>query len=140
MIALIDRALALNPNFARGWFISGALRKWAGQPDIAIEHSEASMRLSPRAGVGTSFGLIGMAHFLARRFEEAVPNLRLAIQEDPSFPLPYYYLAACYAHMGRLGEAREIVEQLRGIAPVVTGTEARCETPSSAIFFCRSYA
>src|SRR5271169_5703358 len=27
----------------------------------------------------------------------------LVIQDDPSFPEPYRFLAACYAHMGRLG-------------------------------------
>jgi adenylate cyclase len=48
MLALADRALALNPSFARGWFTSGALRVWAGQPDLAIEHIETSLRLSPR--------------------------------------------------------------------------------------------
>jgi hypothetical protein len=26
MMALVDRALALNPNFARGWHVSGVLR------------------------------------------------------------------------------------------------------------------
>jgi predicted TPR repeat methyltransferase len=51
MMALVDRALPLNPNYARGWFISGALRNWAGQPDIAIEHAEAALRLSPRARI-----------------------------------------------------------------------------------------
>src|SRR6516165_10598502 len=119
MTALVDRALALNPNYARGWHVSGALRYWAGQPDIAIEHVEIALRLSPRARVGTSLSLIGRAHFLARRFDEAVPKLVLAIQEDPSFPVPYRYLAACYAHMGRLDDAREIVERLRAIAAVV---------------------
>jgi adenylate cyclase len=59
MIALVDRALALNPNFARGWHVSGVPRHWAGQPDIAIEHLEAALRLSPRARIGTS--LIQMA-------------------------------------------------------------------------------
>ena len=54
MMALVDRALALNPSFARGWHISGILRMWAGQPDIAIEHVEAALRLSPRARVGTT--------------------------------------------------------------------------------------
>src|SRR5262249_5791019 len=49
------------------------------------------------------------------RFDEAVANLLLAIQDDPSFADPYRYLAACYAHMGRLGEAREVVERLRAI-------------------------
>jgi adenylate cyclase len=60
-----------------------------------------------------------MAHFIARRFDEAVPKLLLAIQDDPSFPWPYRTLAACYAHMGRLDEAREVVERLRAISPVV---------------------
>jgi tetratricopeptide (TPR) repeat protein len=119
MMALVDRALALNPNFARGWHISGNLRVWAGQPDIAIEHMEAALRLSPRARVGTSLLNIGIAHFFSRRFDEAVPKLLLAIQEDPSFQYPYRVLAACYAHMGRLDEAREIVTQLRALNSTV---------------------
>jgi hypothetical protein len=41
------------------------------------------------------------------------------IQEDPSLPLAHRFLAACYAHMGRLDAAREIVARLRAITPVV---------------------
>jgi adenylate cyclase len=51
-IGLVDRALALNPSFARGWYRSGLLRLWAGQPDVAIEHVETSLRLSPRERMG----------------------------------------------------------------------------------------
>jgi len=119
MMALVDRALALNPSFARGWYVSGLLRMWAGQPDIAIEHIEASLRLSPRARVGWSLAQIGFAHFFARCFDEAVAKLVLAIQEAPSNPHPYRFLAACYAHMGRLDEAREVVERLRALTSVV---------------------
>jgi len=119
MIALVDRALGLNPNFARGWHVSGILRFFAGQPDLAIEHAETALRLSPRARVGTSILLLGQAHFVARRFDEALPKLLLAIQDDPSFPAPYRYLAACYAHMGRLVEARAIVARLRRVSSAV---------------------
>jgi tetratricopeptide (TPR) repeat protein len=49
MIGLVDRALALNPSFARGWYLNGLIRIYAGQPDLAIEHLETSLRLSPRA-------------------------------------------------------------------------------------------
>jgi TolB-like protein/class 3 adenylate cyclase len=119
MMALVDRALALNPNYARGWHVSGVLRMSAGQPDIAIAHVETSMRLSPRARVGTALAIVGEAHFLARRFDEAAPYLLLAIQEDPSLTVPHRYLAACYAHLGRLGEAREIITRLRAISSVV---------------------
>jgi TolB-like protein/class 3 adenylate cyclase len=119
MMALVDLALALNPHFARGWHVSGNIRVWAGQPDIAIKHVEAALRLSPRARVGTALAAIGAAHLFAGRFEEALPRLLLAIQEDPSYPAPYRTLAASYAHMGRLGETREVVERLRAITPVV---------------------
>jgi hypothetical protein len=45
MMALVDRALALNPSFARaGWCLSDTLRLWVGHSDIAIEHAEASLR------------------------------------------------------------------------------------------------
>jgi len=119
MMALVDRALELNPNFARGWHISGNLRVWAGQPDIAIKHIETALRLSPRARVGTSLLNIGIAHFFCRRFDEAVPKLLLAIREDPSFQYSYRVLAACYAHMGRLEKAREIISQLRAVTDIV---------------------
>jgi TolB-like protein len=129
MMALVDRALALNPSFARGWHISSTLRLWAGQLDIAIEHAEASLHLSPRARVGPSLIIIGGAHFFSRRFEEAVPKLLLAMQEDPSLPASYRLLGACYAHMGLLDEAREIVERLRAITPVVVPSAGPFRNP-----------
>src|SRR6185295_10031615 len=108
---------------------SGVLRSWAGDPNTAIEHIGTSMRLSPRVPVARANIQLGLAHFLARRFEDAVPKLLLAIQEDASHPMPQRVLAACYAQMGRLDDAREIVERLRAITPVVIPdwlpTEAR---------------
>ena len=109
MIGLVDRALALNPSFARGWYLSGLLRLWAGQSDLAIEHVETSLRLSPRERIGAPLFTIGQAHFFKHRFEEAAATLLLSIQDDPGFPPAYRTLAACYAHMGRLDEARAIV-------------------------------
>ena len=119
MIGLVDRALTLSPNYARGWLMSGSLRLWAGQPDTAIEHLETVHRLSPRARVGPSLSLVGHAHFLAWRFDQAVQKLLFAILEDPTYPNAYRYLAACYAHMGRLEEAREIVRRLRATTSIV---------------------
>jgi adenylate cyclase len=135
MVALVDHALALNPNFARGWHVSGSLRLMAGQPDIAIEHLETALRLSPRARVGSSLYNIGAAHFVSGRFEEAVPKLLLAIQEDPSFPNPYRYLAACYAHMGRLDDARGVITRLRAITPVVIPDASYVRNPEHRELF-----
>jgi adenylate cyclase len=119
MIALVDRALAFNPSYARGWHISGFLRLWAGQTDLAIEHGEMALRLSPRARAGDEALLIGTALFFGRHFEDAVPRLWVAIEAMPGFPNPYRYLAACYAHMGLLDEARAMIARLRAIMPEV---------------------
>ena len=129
MMTLVDRALALNPSFARGWYISGVLRLWAGQLDAAIEHVEASLRLSPRARVGWPMHVIGAAYFFSRRFDEAVSKLLLSIQEDPKYPASYRMLAACYAHMGRLDEAREVVKRLQAITHVVVPNASHTRNP-----------
>jgi hypothetical protein len=53
----------------------------------------------------------------SRRFAEAAAKLLVAMQETPAWPWPYRGLAACYAHMGRLDEAREVIDRLRVLTP-----------------------
>ena len=119
MLALVDRALTLNPSFSRGWLMSAQLRMWAGQPDRAVEHVERAMRLSPRDLPGAHLFLVGLAHFVNRRFEDALPKLIVAAQHLASAPYVHRVLASCYAHMERLEEARAIIERLRTISQVV---------------------
>ena len=78
-----------------------------------------ALRLSPRARANEEAFLIGTALFFGRRFAEAVPRLWIAIEAAPAFPNPYRYLAACYAHMGLLDEARATIARLRAIMPEV---------------------
>jgi tetratricopeptide (TPR) repeat protein len=129
MIGLIDRALTLNPSFARGWYLSGALRVTAGQHDLAIEHIQTSLRLSPREPIGQPLYVMGAALFFKHRFDEAASKLLMAIQNDPGSPLPHRTLAACYAHMGRLDEARAIVARLREITPIVMPSDLPFRNP-----------
>ena len=122
IMALVDRALRINPSFARGWYIRAILWLFAGEFDRAIESAECSLRLSPRGRFGQVFNVIGAALLFERRFDEALPKLLLATQDDPSFPTPYRYLAACYARMGQLDEARKVIARLRSItSSVVSG-------------------
>jgi adenylate cyclase len=118
-IALVDRGLELNPSSARGWQWSGWLRAWSGQLDLAIKHFETSLRLNPREQRANPFMGIGVAHFFARRFEEARVTLLRSLQEKPNWVPTHRFLASCYAHMGRLEEAQETVERLRALTNVV---------------------
>jgi adenylate cyclase len=134
-LGLIDRCLTLNPSCARGWHWSALLRLFAGQPDLALEHFETYLRLSPRDRMATYLNGIGEAHFFSRRFDDAAANLLASLELAPSFPVTYRVLAACYAHMGRLDEAQEILGRLRTITPVVVERATRYRNPEHRELF-----
>ena len=134
-LALIDRALVLNPSFAYGWYWSGWLRLFAGQAELAIQHFETSMRLNPRGQRGFHLAGIGTAHFVNRRFEDALAVLRVSLEEVPAFSPAYRTLAACYAHMGRLDEAQSILKRLAALTPVVVPTANPFRRPEDGELF-----
>jgi adenylate cyclase len=118
-ITLVDRSLQLNSSFAHGWYNSGTIRLWAGQYDLAIEHLETSIRLSPRDDRSQRYLTVGLGHFFARRSEKAAKMMGLSLQENSRWPPTLRHMASCLAHMGRLEEAQEVVKRLRAITPVV---------------------
>ena len=134
-VALVDRALEINQSFARGWQTSGWLRLWAGQPDLAIQHFETSLRLSPREHRSNPFMGIGVGHFFAGRFEEARRMLLLSLQEKPNWVPTYRFLAACYAQMGQLGEAREAIKRVRVLSNVVLPASTHWRNPEHRELF-----
>ena len=86
---------------------------------MAIQHFETSMRLDPRSQRGFHLSGIGLAHFVNYRFDNALAALRISLEEVPAFTPTYRTLASCYAHMGRLDEARSILKRLLALTPVV---------------------
>lgn len=113
-IALLDRALVLNPNLAAAWFLGAFLRIWHGETGAAIEYLAHAMRLSPldpelyRMQAG-----MALANLFQGHFEAASSWAQKAFRELPSFLLAVATLAASHALAGRLSEARRALEQLR---------------------------
>jgi TolB-like protein/Tfp pilus assembly protein PilF len=134
-IVLIDRALELNPSFAIGWIWSGWLRLWSGQADLAIEHFERSLRLNPRGRKAPASFPIGVAHFFARRLDKAAAVLLLSMQENANWAPTYRFLASCYAHMGRLRDAQDIVNRLREITPLLIPSAEHWRIPEDREFY-----
>jgi TolB-like protein len=133
-IALMDRSLELNPSSASSWYRSGQLRLYAGQPECGITHFETSVRLNPRRPGPGLWGL-GLGHFFARRFDRAAELLLQSLQEGPNWAATYRFLASCYAHMGRLDEARQMVERLRSITPLVVPSAAHWRNPADRALY-----
>jgi TolB-like protein len=119
-IALIDRALALNPNLAAAWFLGGFLRIWRGEFNEAVERFARAMRLSPldsemyRMQAGTA-----MAHLLAGRFDAATSWAEKAFRELPSFLIAVAIIAASHALAGRMDEASQAMHNLRQLDPAL---------------------
>ena len=58
----------------------------------------------------------------------------MAIQDNPGHPPVYRALATCYAHMGRLDEARSIIAQLRALTPLVVYRDFAFSNPEDSEF------
>jgi TolB-like protein len=117
--AIVDRALTINPSFARGWYVSAIIRSRAGCQDEAIEHANRAIRLSPHERSGPFLGPLGCAYFWKRDFATAIGFFFSLAQEYPSFTETYRFLAAAYAHLGRLGEARATLDRLRTMTSLI---------------------
>jgi adenylate cyclase len=79
--------------------------------------------------------LLAGAYFFQRRFDEAVSKLLLSIQDHPGFPPSYRLLAASYAHLGRLDEARAAIARLRAITPQIVPRDRHFRKPEDHELF-----
>src|SRR5215813_7821027 len=109
-LAEFERAFALNPNFIDHRYALALIL--AGEPARAIEVLELNMRLDPfRTG---PFQFMGVAHYMLKRYGEAVRWLRESASRRPNMQASHAMLAAAYAQSGQLEEARyEAAEVLR---------------------------
>ncbi|WP_313387352.1 winged helix-turn-helix domain-containing tetratricopeptide repeat protein [Achromobacter aegrifaciens] len=117
-IALLDKALSLNPNLAAAWFLGAFLRLWRGEVEDAVEFLKHAMRLSPRdpelyrmqAGMAT-------AHLFLKDFDAAASWAEKAYQNLPSFQMAVAIGAASHALAGRTTDAQRGLQNLRQLNP-----------------------
>ncbi|MBR0824523.1 winged helix-turn-helix domain-containing protein [Bradyrhizobium manausense] len=117
-VALLDKALLLNPNLAAAWFLGGFLRAERGDPDAAIEFFTRAMRFSPldpemyRMQAG-----MAMSHMFAGRFDLALSWAEQSFRQLPSFVFVVLVIAACHALAGRMEQARDAADHVRKLDP-----------------------
>ncbi len=122
-IALIDRALLLNPNLASAWYLGGFLRVFKGEIDSAIDFFMHASRLSPmdpemfRIHIGMSF-----AHFFSKRFEESAEYAEKAIRSLHTSLPANALLVASKALNGQIDQARTDMQVLLRLAPALKVT------------------
>jgi len=121
----IDDALAsartsheLNPHAMASLTTLSFVETVSGDPDSAIEHLLAALRLSPRDPQRpTVFLNLAMASGCAGRYADGVAYATLGIREAPGFAPLYAHLAVNYVGLGEIAKARAAVAESSRIAP-----------------------
>ena len=73
-------------------------------------------------GTPMMLSVIGRAQFYKNQFDLAAQNFMLCLRQSPGSPWRYRYLAASYAHQGRLQEANDVIRQLLALGvPLIPG-------------------
>ena len=116
-IVAFERALALNPNFT-DWRFADVL-VLAGEPERASASMKRHMRLDPFYAPHAPLYL-GAAHYLRRRYAELLPPLRECTVRAPNLRAGHMWLAATYAQLQKIDEARAEAAEVRRIDPECT--------------------
>jgi TolB-like protein len=111
--ALVDRALALNPNVANCWQWGGMVKLWLGEPEEALVRFMRAMRLGPlNPYLWISQLGAANAHFFVGRHNEASNWAETALQNAPDHPACLRIHAASNAFAGRPERARRSITRL----------------------------
>jgi TolB-like protein/class 3 adenylate cyclase len=118
-IALINRAVSLNPNLARAWALSAVVNIYLGNPEIAIQHNERAMRLSPKDTIlHLMMHTTARGYFYAGRLDEAIVWSTKAMRQSPHFhDQSWLNLIASYALTQRREEATAALAKYLAIHP-----------------------
>ncbi len=109
----LETAIALNPNDADGYAFLARALSFAGRPEEAIELVEKAQRLNPAAPRWYALNL-GMALYLARRYDDAVAAFR---KGRPLGDVGYRWLAAAYGQLGREQDAKAAAAEYLKLTP-----------------------
>jgi len=124
-IAEARLSIAINPNDADGNYALAEVLIMAGKLHEVSELLETARRLDPHSQDLYSY-LHGMAQFGLNRFEAAAASFERAIELNPDYwePDPSIgwckvceMLAATYGHLGRMNNAKTMIEKVHKYYP-----------------------
>jgi TolB-like protein/class 3 adenylate cyclase len=138
-ISEFERALAIDRNLVAAHAYIGLAQNFVGRGEETAGHIERALRLSPRdTAVYLWRTFNGSVKVFLVKDEEAVGELRRAIEANRNFAAPHFYLAVALAELGRLDEARLKVREGLSIDPTFSIRRYRADAPSdNPVFLSR---
>ena len=112
-LAELERAIALDPNYASSYASLAETLSRVGRPEEAVAMVEQALRRKPFIP-DVHLGNVGAAYDLAGQPAEAVAPLKRYLSRYPNILGAHLTLAAVYSELGQAAEARaEAAEVLR---------------------------
>lgn len=123
---IVDRAIALSPNFAPAIGIRGVILACADEPDLAIIAVNEAIRRSPRDGF-MPFWLMGVfwAYHSLLDYEKALAVAREGVRIAPENPTYRRQVAVACAMLGRTDDCRDAVSEYLRISPSAVVEDSR---------------
>jgi tetratricopeptide (TPR) repeat protein len=111
----IERFVALNPNDPDAAVLMGDLLAYLGRAQEAVTWIERAFRLNPLAPQAYN-SFYGMILFAARRYAESIAAFsRILAVRDAGWE--FIYLVADHAYLGRIEEARALIDKWTALRP-----------------------
>lgn len=111
-IASVERALALDPNYADAWGLRANVMNISGYAEEGLPSIEQAMRLNPHYPFWYLF-VTGRSQYMLTRYEAAAESFQKALEKNPNVAWPRQYLIAAYGQLGQLDDAEWELEELR---------------------------
>jgi tetratricopeptide (TPR) repeat protein len=118
-IADAQRAIALDPNSASGYFALAMDQGFALKPEDAIKSANKAMRLDPR-NRDLYLSVVAWSYSHMGRYAEAVSLIKQSLARYPNSFGDHWILGVAYVELGRMDEARAEVAELMRINPHLT--------------------
>ncbi len=127
-IAEMERAIALDPNWATSYAVLAEILGWMGRTEESLQMVEQALRRKPGV-VDEHLGSIGAAYYLAGKPGEAIAPLKQFTTRYPNHVLPHLDLASAYSELGNDAEARAEAAEVLRLNPTYSLEVARQRSP-----------
>jgi adenylate cyclase len=116
-LAEAERALALSPNLASGYFQRGTVLIYSGRPQEGLKDLQTSLRLEPcGSNLATSLHHVVMGLYFSLAYDNAVEAAQYLVRSFPEYPPGYRWLAAAFGQLGCVDGAKDALEKAMAIA------------------------
>jgi len=111
--AIVDQALAINPNLASAWVQRGWISMFLGRHEPALEQFQYAMRLNPLDEIHRMEAGLAAANFFLRRFETALSWATKSIARRKDYVIALRFALVSYVMLGRIADAQLVQTRLR---------------------------